>query len=613
MNILRRGWQENFVVAGDIAIIALSYTAAYFIRFDGVPEAKYLEMLVSTLPLVVVVRIAALFYFKLTTSMWRYASMKDLTQIIKAVTASSVIIVAITMVTSVGHPRAIFIIDWLLLVIGLSGTRFVIRLTRPIRWGYRNNGKNAKRKKLLIVGAGDAAELVLREMIERRSHEYNVVGMVDDDPKKLRRTIHGIPVLGKREDITDIVNKYGVEEIIIAMPSATGEEIRKIIFYCKLSDVKMKIVPGLQKIISGEVEIKLRDVRPEDLLGRETVRIREDEVKAFIKGKSVLVTGAAGSIGGELVRQISSYSPGTVILLDHNENDLYFLQKELEKSRPDMSYTRVIGDIKDIGLLKNTFSKYRPDIVFHAAAHKHVPLMEENPSAAVKNNIIGSRNLMYASEHYGVKSFVLISSDKAVNPTSIMGVTKRISEIIMQAKAKSSRTKFMAVRFGNVLGSKGSVVPLFRKQIEDGGPVTVTHPETKRFFMSITEAVQLVLQASASGKGGEIFILDMGEQIKIVDLARNLIVLSGFVPDKDIEIKFTGLRPGEKLYEETLRDSEKDKATKYDKIFIAQPDSFDPRKLRAQIKELERLARIMDVRAMTRKLKEIAPSYSPKE
>jgi FlaA1/EpsC-like NDP-sugar epimerase len=402
-----------------------------------------------------------------------------------------------------------------------------------------------------------------------------------------------------------VVEEYGIDELIIAIPSAKGDVIRSIISYCQIPSVKIRIVPGLQKILSGDLEVKPRDVLPEDLLGRETVSINEKEVKDYLSGKVVLVTGAGGSIGSSLCRHIVNFGPKEILLFDHNENDVYYLGIEFLTKYPKIKFRTIIGDIKDIGLLKQVFSFYRPQVIFHAAAHKHVPLMEENPEAAIKNNIVGSRNLIYAANHYKVERFILISTDKAVNPTSVMGITKRIAEMILQSKAKVSKTKFMAVRFGNVLGSNGSVVPLFKKQIAEGGPLTLTHPEVKRYFMSVNEAAQLVLQAGAMGKVGEIFVLDMGEQIKILDLAKELVALYGLKVDEDIKIKFIGLRPGEKLYEETLLDSERDKATKEDKIYIAQSDNFDPRVLRRKIKDLERVVNIMDKDKAIKKLREI--------
>lgn len=407
--------------------------------------------------------------------------------------------------------------------------------------------------------------------------------------------------------IPAIVERFAVSEIIIAIPSAPGPVIRSLVSLCQFPHVRIKIVPGLYKIITDEVSVSVRDIKPEDLLGRETVAIDETAVRSYLKDTCVLVTGAAGSIGSELVRQIVLCGPSRVVLLDHNENDLYFLERELETDYAHITMESVIGDIKDIGLLKHVFARVRPQVVFHAAAFKHVPLMETNPSAVVENNIMATRNVVYAADHYGVERFVFISTDKAVNPTSLMGASKRIGEMLVQAKAVKSKTKFMAVRFGNVLGSKGSVVPLFKKQIEAGGPVTVMDPEVRRFFMSTREAVELVLQATVLGEGGEIFVLDMGEQIKIIDLARDMITLSGLRPDTDISIEFTGLRPGEKMYEEMLLDKEKDAATKHDKIFITQPCSFNIRFLNRQIKALERYARHRDDRRIRAALCAIVP------
>lgn len=469
----------------------------------------------------------------------------------------------------------------------------------------------SRNKKVIIVGAGETGVSVLKECRINPQMKFHIVGFIDDNIAKRNLQIHGVRVLGDRKAIPAVVEKYQIEEIIIAIPSAEGKTIRDILRYCQVKDVKIKIVPGMYKILSGDFEIRVRDVQPEDLLGREVVSINEEEIKNYITEKIVLVTGAGGSIGSELSKQIASFFPQELILWDYNENDIYFLERRLQADYPNLSLKTIIGDIKDISLLKHTFSRLKPEIIFHAAAFKHVPLMEKNVTDAFRNNVLGSRALMYAAEHYNVQRFVLISTDKAVNPTSVMGATKRIVEMVLQAKAKSSKTKFMAVRFGNVLGSNGSVVPFFKKQIEDGGPVTITHPDAMRYFMSVYEAVRLVLQAGAIGKGGEIFILDMGEQIKIVDLANNLITFSGLKPGKDIAIKFIGLRPGEKLREETLHDIERDKITKHNKIYITQPNNFNSRKLRAQIREIEKLIKTRNEREIVQKIKEMVPSFTP--
>ena len=438
------------------------------------------------------------------------------------------------------------------------------------------------------------------------------MGFVDDDPVKQNQVVLGLKVLGNTDQIALLVKMYKINEIIIAIPSASGKIIRNIVNACQKSNVKFKIIPGLLNILSGKAELKkFREVEPQDLLEREPVHINCGEINEYLSDKTVLITGAAGSIGSELVRQVSGFKPRKLILVDHNENETFFLENELKKTFPDLSYVLGLGDITDVSFIRFMFSKYRPEAVFHAAAHKHVPLMEANPASAVKNNVLGTRNLIYAAEHYGVKRFVMISTDKAVNPTSVMGTTKRITELLLEAKASSTRTKFMAVRFGNVIGSNGSVVQLFKKQIEAGGPITVTHPEIRRFFMTVSEAAQLVLQAGAIGKGGEIFILDMGEQIKIVDLAKHLITLSGLELGQDISIEFSGLRPGEKLYEEVLHDSENDAATKHNKIFISRSEKVDVKRLKYNIRLLTHLSKQMNNEAIIQLLKEMVPNYTP--
>ncbi|MFC1548359.1 polysaccharide biosynthesis protein [Candidatus Omnitrophota bacterium] len=610
MNKLKKrilDYRRSIVVLAHLFFIAAAYLGAFYIRFEFRLPQEYSPLISVTLPFLIAIKALVFYYFGLYSGMWRYVSMDDLVRIVKANIISTAIFILFIVFFHglVGFPRSIFILDWVLCVGLVSGVRFI---NRSIREKIRPMNSRSSLK-TLIVGAGEAGILVLREL--EKNSGFDIVGFIDDDPGKRGARLYGKKILGSRKKIRDIVDRSGIQEIIIAIPSAKGETVRDIISHCQFPEVKVKIVPGMHKILSGELEIKLRDVQPEDLLGRESVEVNEREIKEYVQGKTVLVTGAGGSIGSELSRQIVEFSPRQLILVDYNENDLYFLERELEAKNKNFSLKTIAADFKDISVLKYTFSKFRPQIVFHAAAFKHVPLMEENPAAAVKNNVIGSRNIIYASEHYGVESFVLISSDKAVNPTNVMGATKRIAEMILQAKSKNSktRTKFIAVRFGNVLGSKGSVVPLFKKQIEEERRVTVTHPEAKRYFMSVRESVQLVLQASAIGKGGEIFVLDMGEQIKIAEFAKTLISLSGLKPEKDIPIEFIGLRPGEKLYEETLLDIEKDHTTKHEKIFIAQPNDFDIKKVIKHVKELGKLANLMDDEKIIEKIKEIVPSY----
>jgi FlaA1/EpsC-like NDP-sugar epimerase len=591
----------------DLLLINMSVYLAFMIRYDWQLVQPALSSCLFFMFWATVIRISLFVIFGLYEWSFRYASVSEAVNILRAVTIGSLLLIATAFFaerTSMG--RSVLLIDYLICIFLVGVSRF---LPRVIIKFQHSRHKNLKR--VLIVGAGAGGEMVARELIHAKTRIYQPVGFVDDSPARMNVRIHGVRVLGKTDDIKSIVENNNIEEIVIAIPSANGQTIRNIISKCEKTEVKIKTIPEFQKILTGEVTIKqLRDVRPEDLLGRDTVTIDTKDVGHFIRDKVVLVTGAGGTIGSELTRQIIKFDPKLLVLWDYNENDTYFLKLELEDKYPYIKTQILIGDVRDVGLLKYAFTKFKPRIVFHSAAHKHVPLMEDNPVSAVKNNILGTRNLMYAAEHYGVESFVMISTDKAVNPTSVMGASKRIAEMIVQSRAKTSRTKFMAVRFGNVIGSSGSVVPIFKQQIEKGGPLTVTHPEVKRFFMTASEAAQLVIQAGAIGKGGELFILDMGEQVKILDLAKNLVTLSGLDPNKDIEIKFTGLRPGEKLYEETLLDTEHDRATKHDKIYVAQPNNFNSHQLRKDVKELERLANWMEEEKIVEKMKKMIPDYS---
>jgi len=598
-------YRRAIIIAANVVLMSLAYVAAFFLRFELTLPSQYYSMILETLPALILIKGVTFYFFGLYAGLWKYVSITDLWQILKANLAATGVFIFFVVFSRglLGFPRSVFILDWGLCVAFLSGVRI---LSRVLRENFSPR-KYLKNKKVLIVGAGEAGVLVLAEL--RKNMNYDIAGFIDDDSGKKGMTIRGKKILGGKEKIKKIVEELGIDEIILAMPSQKGPVIRDMIARCKIPGVSLKIVPGMYKILSGDLEVKLRDVEPEDLLGRETVTIDEKEVASFVKDKTVLVSGAAGSIGSELCRQIASFGADTLVMFDLNENDMYFLELELKANFPGLKIVMVMGDVRDIGLLRHVFSKYRPQIVFHAAAYKHVPMMEVIPSAAIKNNVMATRNLIYASGHYNVERFVYISTDKAVHPTSIMGITKRIGEMLVQAKNDKSRTKYMAVRFGNVLGSKGSVVPLFKEQIRKGGPVTVTHEDTRRYFMSVKEAVQLVLQAGALGSGGEIFVLDMGEQIKIYDLAENLIILSGLKPHEDIEIKVTGLRPGEKLFEEMLHDREKDKATKNDRIFVTKPENFDIKKVIKDIRELESLAKAMDEEAILKKVHAMVPRY----
>lgn len=605
-NLLK--YRRFFIIFVHLVLITAAYILAFLIRFDLKLDNVAIRLILRTIPLVILIKFAVFYYYGLYSGLWRYVSIEDIWQVIKANTVATILYVLgdIFIYNKYSIPRTIIVVDFLICTSFVAGIRF---FTRLLKERYKHI-QYRKQRKILIVGAGQAGILMLKEFYNNPGMGQ-VVGFIDDDPAKHNETIHGIKILGGRGDIAEAVNKYNVEEIVLAIPSASGKVVREIIPYCQMPNIKLKIIPGLQKIIDGSLEIKFRDVKPEDLLGRETVKVNDEEISSYLKNKCILVTGAGGSIGSALCRQIMRFDPRLLILFDRNENNVYFLDVEFKTKHPLIKARTFVGDVKDIGALKYLFSSFRPQVIFHTAAHKHVSLMEENPMAAVKNNILGTRNLIYAAHHYKAERFVMISTDKAVNPSSIMGATKRISEMILQAKAKKSRTKFMAVRFGNVLGSDGSVVPLFKKQIEEGGPLTVTHPEVKRYFMSVNEASQLVLQAGAFGKGGEIFILDMGEQIKIIDLARNLVTLSGLKPEQDIAINFIGLRQGEKLAEEMFFDAEKGLATKHDKIHIVRPNDFDPYKLRLQVRELEKLANNYQKEKLIRKICDLIPSCAP--
>jgi len=605
MNIkeLALKFRRAITMTMHLAIVIFSYALAFYLRFDLRVDDGSWNIIFATLPFLVCIKMTLFGYHGLFSGLWKYAGIDDVWRIAKANALSTVgFMAAVTFFhLGIGIPRSIFFLDCLLCFCLMTGIRFAVRLFRE---KFRPMIKS-KCKRVLVVGAGEAGALVLREARTNLQANIEIVGFIDDDPGKMSLRLQGVKILGTRHNIEALVEKYEIDEIIIAIPSASGEVIRNIISHCQIPDIKFRVVPGLKKILNGEQEVRSRAIMPDDLLGRETVRVNEEEIGVYLTGKIVLVTGAGGSIGSVLCKQIARFNPREILLFDHNENDVYFLTLDLLKKYPGVKFTTIIGDIKDVGVLKHTFSYYKPQVVFHAAAHKHVPLLEENPAAAVKNNVLGTVNMIYASHHYKVERFILISTDKAVNPSSVMGSTKRVAEMLLQAKAQTSQTKFMAVRFGNVLGSAGSIVPLFMKQIEEGGPLTVTHPEAQRYFMSVNEAVLLVLQASVIGRGGEVFVLDMGEQIKIVDLAKDLIILSGFVPEKDIKISFVGLRPGEKLKEELFLNRERDLATNYDKIFVAPPDIFDIRKLKKEIRKLLLYAQDYDHKKVRELLKEI--------
>jgi FlaA1/EpsC-like NDP-sugar epimerase len=482
-----------------------------------------------------------------------------------------------------------------------------------VRDNYLKMGRH--HRNLLIIGAGGAGARVAKELKHTPGSAMYPVAFIDDDASRHKLEVLGLPVLGGREKIGEVVENHDIQDIIIAIPSAPRSEIAQIIDICKSTKASVKILPSMTDLIAGKVTVKsIRDVEVEDLLGRDPVKVDLTSIANYVTNQVVMVTGAGGSIGSEMCRQIVQFHPQYLLLLGHGENSIYEIDLELRRTCPAVRVIPVIADIQDRGRLEDIFRVHRPAVIFHAAAHKHVPLMEANPVEAVKNNILGTRNVAECAAEFGATHFVMISSDKAVNPTSVMGVTKRVTEMIIQTLDQISETKFVAVRFGNVLGSRGSVVPVFKKQIAEGGPVTVTHPEMIRYFMTIPEAVQLVIQAGAMAQGGEIFILDMGQPVKIADLARDLIRLSGLTPDEDVEIRYTGIRPGEKLYEEILTSEEGTSATKHNRIFVGKPTEFSREELRQVISDLEQVVHSQETpfrdELIRQMLWKMVPSYS---
>ncbi len=610
------------LILADIVLLAASYFLSYIVRFEVKVGVEELMVIKQTIVPIVLCKLAVFYFFNLYRGMWRYTSIIDLLNVIKAVFVSSLIIITVVLMLSrfQGFSRSIFIIDAVFSLILIAGIRLVIRLLlSTTTFSLNKNGINSnEHKKMIIIGAGDAGEKVVREIYDNPRMNYKIVGFVDDDKSKVGRQIHGIKVRGNVDDLKEIVKNEGVDEILIAMPSAVGKEMRRIVEICDSTKISYKTLPGMGEIIDGKVSIKtIRDISYKDLLGRPPVRLENDKILEFLKDKCVLITGAGGSIGSELCRQICKYGPSLVILLDAGESNLYSIQMELKHVVTYIKYRAVLGRIQDKALLEEVFRKYKPDVVFHAAAYKHVPLVERNPWEAVYSNIIGTDILVKTAIAHKVDRFVLVSTDKAVRPTNVMGASKRVAEKIVHAH-KLGPTKFMAVRFGNVIGSSGSVIPLYRHQIEKGGPVTVTHPEITRFFMTIEESAQLILQAFTMGDGGEIFILEMGTPVKIVDMARDLIRLSGKEPDTDIEIKFIGLRPGEKLYEELITEGEGIVKTDHEKILVLRDEALSGDieyynkldRLDEQIRELTNLADMHDAKGIKAKLKGIVPEYA---
>jgi FlaA1/EpsC-like NDP-sugar epimerase len=616
-----------FILCLDAILVAFSFWFAYAIRFDfHIPEWAFANF-ISSVFFLIVIKIICFFVFDLYRGMWRYTGLNDLMNVGKASIAATVCAILFVLYTTGFHniPRSVFIIDWFLTLIVISGLRVAARVyfeqvglngsladfIQALLKIFRKT--KAPGTDIIVIGAGNCGETLLREIHGNSSVKYNVCGFLDDDPGKIGRKIHGISVLDKIDSLENIVQATGIKDAIISIPSISAARMRQIIDLCKKAQVEFKTVPAMGELINGKITVNsIRNVEYRDLLGREPVDLDKKEIGRYLGQKTVFITGAGGSIGTGLCRQICRYKPGTIVLFERAESPLYEIDLELKNSFDDITIIPVLGDIQDIEELDIVFELTKPDIVFHAAAYKHVPMLEKYPWKAVANNIAGTRNLVEAAHRFECEKFVFVSTDKAVNPCNVMGASKRVSEMIVQNQnlTEQSKTKYITVRFGNVIGSVGSVIPLFKKQIEKGGPVTVTHPDIIRYFMLIPEACQLILQAGAMGEGGEIFILEMGKPVKIDNMAKELIRFSGFEPEVDIKIEYTGLRPGEKLYEELMTASEDVIPTGHDKIMILKSRKIDINLLNNNFKQLKKEAQQQNSNEIRKLLNHIVPEYS---
>ena len=603
------------LLAGDIIAIMLSSFLALWLRFELVfadIDRIFLESIYQYAVINIICTIAIFYAFHLYTSLWKYASVNELVNITLAVVISGIVNAVGMRAFQNPVPRSYDILYTMFLLAMMIGIRFFYRFVRFMKTEYfiRNRKEISN---VMVIGAGDAGAAIVKELRLNETLKRRVCCMIDDDPAKKGKYVQGCLVVGGKKDIISAVERYGITKIIIAMPSAPKSTIKEIVDLCQHTECKIRILPGMYQLVSGEVSVsQLRDVEIGDLLGREQIKVNLNEILGYVQNKVVLVTGGGGSIGSEICRQLAGHGVKQLIIVDIYETNIYEIQQELKRKYPELDLVALIASVRNTHRIDEIMGKYRPNVVYHAAAHKHVPLMEDSPNEAIKNNVFGTYKTASAAGKHGVERFVLISTDKAVNPTNIMGASKRMCEMIVQTLDKFYPTEFVAVRFGNVLGSNGSVIPLFKKQIAEGGPVTVTHPDIIRYFMTIPEAVSLVLQAGAYAKGGEIFVLDMGEPVKIADLAKNLIRLSGFKVGEDIEIKYTGLRPGEKLYEELLMDEEGLQATDNNLIHIGKPIDMNEAVFMKQLKELK-AASEKDSEAIRQMVKEMVPTYVMKE
>ncbi|GAB4503671.1 MAG: nucleoside-diphosphate sugar epimerase/dehydratase [Anaerolineales bacterium] len=604
--------RNRYVLLGDLALIIVSVMGSFALRLDVAQLPYYFPAVLVMMGVALAVKVPVYFAFGLYRRLWAYASTGELRLITVAVTAASVLTSGVMLLLlSVGRvlpgmPRSALGIDWLLSLVLIGGSRFALRILAE----QSLLGRNGKARKALIVGAGDAGALVARELQKSVQIDIAPIGFLDDDPAKQRHEIYGVPVIGKISDLSIVLENRQVDEVIIAIPSAPGKVLRLVTDVCRLKGVPSRTMPGIYELIDGKVSVsRLREVDITDLLRREPAKIDDQLVGASLCGKRILVTGAGGSIGREICRQAARWQPAELVLLGHGENSIFEAMLELQADFPSLALHPVIADVRDLPRLQGIFSTYRPEMLFHAAAHKHVPLMEWNVADAISNNVLGTRNVVEAALTQGAERLVMISTDKAVRPVNVMGATKRLAEMIVLDAAQRSGRAFCVVRFGNVLGSRGSVVPLFKKQIADGGPVKVTHPDMRRYFMTIPEAVHLVLQASAMGQGGEVFLLNMGQQVRILDLAEDLIRLSGLTPGRDIEIVFTGIRPGEKLSEDLWESGTHFQPTAHPEIYRAEEDEHvESRSLSQVIERLERLLSHAKDDALLHCLDEAIPS-----
>jgi len=608
-------YRQSFLIFIDLLVVTICFFSSFLLRFDFSLPGEYKHYYLYWLPVFVVIKLTSFYLFGLYKAIWRFTSLWELLNLVKAVSISSLLIIFSLWFFSGfnGFPRSILFLDYILTLLLTSIVRISVRIYFSHFYNRPLFNEKIDKKNLLLIGAGKTGEKIAREIINSPTSPYNIVGFIDDDPNKKNALLHGYKVLGKVSEIEYI--KIQFDEILITAPSASGEQIRRIVNLCKSTGKNYKIVPTLSELIDGEISLSsIRDVSYVDLLGRDEVNLDRESIDVFIKGKRVLITGAGGSIGSELVRQCLIYDPSELICIDNSEENLFNISTELEKIKSQTVIKTILGNINEKQHMEKIINDLRPQVIFHAAAYKHVPIQELHPWAAVKTNIGGTLNLVELSDKYKIEKFVLVSTDKAVNPVNVMGATKRLSEKLIQSIDYNSDTQFIAVRFGNVIGSSGSAIPTFQKQINTGGPVTITHPEMTRYFMSILEAAQLILQTGAYGGKGKIFLLDMGKPIKIVDLAKDLIRLSGLEPEKDISIVYSGLRPGEKLYEELQSYGEKVISSDHKKIMVLDDSNhiFAWDAFKSEIKDLLAIAEKLDIDKIQSKLSQLLPDYKPR-